>query len=97
VKHDQTSSDDLDPIEAAFFGSDPFELDWEPSGTLPRETRVAMHATVGMLALALVGVGAFLIHAQWFMPAPESLGTHAIELPQPPPPTAARATTPSAG
>lgn len=94
--HDSTSNDDLDPIEAAFFGSEPFELDWEPSVSLPREARVAMRATVGMLAIAIVALCAFLIHAQWFMPMPESLGTHAIELPEPPP-TAARAISPNAG
>jgi hypothetical protein len=80
--------DDADWLESQFFSQAsflPHDLDWGPVSPLPPDARRAMHATLGMLAVAVVGLIAFVVYSQLVMPAPEPVGNAEPFLP----PTAA--------
>ena len=68
----------VDALAERFFSQDslyPMELDLEDESV--RTTRVsarAMHATLVMLAVSLVTLGAFLVYMRLIMPVPEQLG-----------------------
>jgi hypothetical protein len=90
----------VDALAERFFSQDslyPMEIDLEDESV--RTTRVsarAMHATVVMLAVSLVTLGAFLVYMRLIMPVPEQLGVGGdVVLPAPdnPQPTATSATT----
>ena len=85
---DDLLTDDGDWLEAQFFSQHSLrhpDLDWGPVSPLPEDERRAMHATFGMLAVAVVGMLAFVVYSQFFLPAAEPLGSAEPFLP----PTAA--------
>jgi hypothetical protein len=93
----QDAAADFDPIEAEFFAREAqlsLEPEWVPDA-LPRQTRLAIGATLGMLAAGMLGFAAFVIHATWVVPAPEPLGA-SVRLPDPPPIAASNAGLPMA-
>lgn len=80
--------DDADWLETQFFSQTSWlypDLDWGPVSPLPPDERRAMFATIGMLAVAVVGLIAFVVYSQLIMPAPEPVGNAQPFLP----PTAA--------
>jgi hypothetical protein len=82
------AGDDVEWLENQFFSQASLrhsDLDWGPVSPLPPDARRAMHATLGMLAVAVVGLIAFVVYSQLIMPAPESIGSAEPSLP----PTAA--------
>jgi hypothetical protein len=82
------AADDLDWLETQFFRQTALrypDLDWGPRPLAP-DARRAMHATLGMLVVAIVGLIAFVVYSQLIMPAPVPVGSAQPSLP----PTAAR-------
>jgi hypothetical protein len=74
---DDLVPDDGDWLEAQFFSQHSLrhsDLDWGPVAPLPDDERRAMHATFGLLAVAVIGLLAFVVYSQFIMPAPEPLG-----------------------
>lgn len=81
---DELLPDDGDWLEAQFFSQHSLrhsDLDWGPVSPLPDDERRAMHATFGLLAVAVVGLLAFVVYSQFVMPAPASLGKGEAPLP----------------
>ena len=80
--------DEADWLESQFFSQASLrypDLDWGPISPLPPLERRAMHVTIGMLAVAVIGLIAFVVYSQLIMPRPEPVGSAQPLLP----PTAA--------
>jgi hypothetical protein len=64
-------------LEHQFFnqarGSHP-DLDWSPATPMAPESRRAMVASLGMLAVSIVGLSIFVLYTKVIMPAPEPVG-----------------------
>jgi hypothetical protein len=87
------ASDDLDWVERQFFSQASLrhhDLDWGPIAPMPNGARRAMHASLGMVVVAVVGLIVFAVYANLIMPAPAPIGTELPVLP----PSAANATSP---
>ena len=84
IDDDLLTGEDSDWVETQFFAQTSLrhhDLDWGPVPPMPRAARAAMHATFGMLAVAVVGLIAFVIYSNLIMPAPEPLGAAEPSLP----------------
>jgi len=84
IDEDVLSGEEADWLETQFFAQAalrPHDLDWGEGAPMPRGARRAMHATIGMLAIALIGFIAFMIYAHVIMPLPAPLGTAEPVLP----------------
>jgi hypothetical protein len=69
--------DHVDWLESQFFSQARLghhDLDWGPVAPMPLSARRAMHATIGMFAVALVGLTAFVVYSNLIMPAPAPIG-----------------------
>jgi hypothetical protein len=88
IDEELLGGDDADWLESQFFSQASMrypDLDWGPVSPLPPDMRRAMHATLGMLVVAVLGLIAFIVYSQLIMPAPEPVGSAEPLLP----PTAA--------
>jgi hypothetical protein len=84
INEDLESAEDADWLERQFFSQPRLlhhDLDWGPVAPLPLGTRRAMHAAVGMLAVAVLGLVAFVVYANLIMPVPVPIGTAEPALP----------------
>jgi hypothetical protein len=95
---DDNADRHVDALAEQFFSQDSLyamEIDLEDEFVrAPRVSARAMHATVVMLAVSLVTLGAFFVYMRLIMPVPEQLGVGGdVVLPAPdsPPPTATSA------
>jgi hypothetical protein len=85
TEDDLATRDDVDWLESQFFNQarlSQHDLDWGPVAPMPLGRRRAMHAAVGMLAVAIVGFVVFVMYANLIMPV--SSPADAIEPLQPP-------------
>jgi len=88
------SREDADWLETQFFTQTALrapDLEWGPIAPMPSGARRAMHATLGMLVVAVVGLIVFVIYSNVIMPSPVPLGTATPGLP----PTAAETRAPN--
>lgn len=70
---DLATGDHVDWLESQFFNQTRLgnhDLDWGPVASMPRRTRRAAHAVVGMVAVAIVGFVVFVMYANLIMPVP---------------------------
>jgi hypothetical protein len=93
----------VDALAERFFSQDSLyamEIDLEDESVrTPRVSARAMHATLVMLAVSLVTLGAFLVYMRMIMPVPEQLGVGGdvvLPAPESPQPTATSAQNPRA-
>ena len=94
LSDDDLSGEETDWLEAQFFAQAalrPPDLDWGPIAPMAPSARRAMHATLGMVAIAFVGWVAFTIYSNVIMPLPAPLGSAEPVLP----PTAADTAAPN--
>lgn len=74
---ERVRDDRVDWLESQFF-SQPLlgqhDLDWGPAAPMPLGARRAMQATIGMFAVALVGLAVFIVYSNLIMPAPAPIG-----------------------
>jgi len=86
IDDDFLGHEDADWLEAQFFSQAAHrhhDLDWGPVAPMPQGARRAMHATVAMCAVALMGLLTFVVYAKVIMPTPEPVGSAQPELPPP--------------
>ena len=79
--------DQVDWLESQFFSQPRLgqhDLDWGPVAPMPLGARRAMQAVIGMFAVAIVGLAAFVVYSNLIMPVPAPIGADA-----PSPPSAA--------
>jgi hypothetical protein len=84
TEDDLARGDDVDWLESQFFNQARFghhDLDWGPVSPMPVGTRRAMHAALGMLAIAVVGFAVFAVYANLIMPVPVPIGADSAGLP----------------
>jgi hypothetical protein len=75
---------DGDWLERQFFSQTRLhhhDLDWGPVTPMPAGSRRAMHAVLGMLAVAVVGFVAFVVYSNLIMPVPVPIGSEEPVLP----------------
>jgi len=77
---------DADEFSEGFFATDslaPVESEWEPDPipSMAVGSRRAMHATLGLLGLSVLGIGGFLFYARVLMPTPVALGAAVAQPP----------------
>jgi hypothetical protein len=90
----ELDDDHVDWLERQFFSQARLhhhDLDWGPVAPMAPGARRAMHAAIGMFAVAVVGLAAFVVYSNLIMPLPAPLG---VEL-QHSPPSAANAASDS--
>jgi hypothetical protein len=83
--HELDSDDHVDWLESQFFSQarlSNHDLDWGPVAPMPHGARRAMQAAIGMFAVAVVGLAAFVVYSNLIMPVPAPIGA---ELPHSPP------------
>jgi hypothetical protein len=92
--HDLDHDDHVDWLESQFFSQarlGQHDLEWGPMAPMPQGARRAMQAAIGMLAVAVVGLAAFIVYSNLIMPVPAPIGADAPASP----PSAAHVATES--
>jgi hypothetical protein len=74
------NNDHVDWLESQFFSQarlSQHDLEWGPVTPMPLGARRAMHAAIGIFAVAVVGLAAFVVYSNLIMPAPVTMGSDA--------------------
>jgi hypothetical protein len=82
--HELDDDDHVDWLERQFFSRallQQHDLEWGPVAPMPRGARRAMQAAIGMFAVAVVGLAAFVVYSNLIMPVPAPIGADAPGLP----------------
>ncbi len=74
---DLVTDDHVDWLESQFFSQarlSQHDLEWGPVTPMPLGARRAMQAAIGMFAVAVVGLAAFVLYSNVIMPAAAPIG-----------------------